>query len=152
MSFGSDLQQQRERSGVTLEAVAASTKVPPRHLEALEADAWQELPGGVFIRGMVRSYCDVLGLDTTEWLERLETCAPRAAALSDGDWVEFAESVRRSRVAQGAAVGRRWWGVALMLAMVAGMSWAAYRFVVVPRVQPGEMPSLRALVFPPRHT
>jgi cytoskeleton protein RodZ len=150
VSFGSDLQKLRKKSGVSLEAIAATTKVPSRHLRALEQEHWAELPGGIFIRGIVRSYCNVLGLNETEWLGKLAACSP-AASVAEEDWLEFAENVKRSRITTQPALRRRWWGVALMLVALGGLSWAAWHYVVQPRVQPGPMPSLRALLFTPKH-
>lgn len=49
--------------GVTLEEVAAATRIAPRFLEALESERWDQLPGGAFNRGFIRSVARYLGLD-----------------------------------------------------------------------------------------
>lgn len=150
MSFGRDLQQERQKCGVTLEAIAASTRIPARHLRALEEDSWNALPGGVFTRGMVRNYCEFLGLNQADWLQRLTGCLP-SASVSTEDLVEFAQNVKRTRVSTQPQVRRRWVGVLVMLMALAALSWAAWQYVLVPRVQPGQLPSVRALMFPPKH-
>lgn len=62
-SFGERLRREREMRGVTLDEISASTKIARRHLEALETENFDSLPGGVFNRGFVRSYARFLGID-----------------------------------------------------------------------------------------
>jgi cytoskeletal protein RodZ len=61
--FGEHLKREREMRGVTLEEISASTRISTRFLEALENEHWDELPGGVFNRGFIRSVARFLGLD-----------------------------------------------------------------------------------------
>jgi cytoskeleton protein RodZ len=49
--------------GVTIEEISAATRISTRFLEALESEHWEELPGGVFNRGFIRSVARFLGLD-----------------------------------------------------------------------------------------
>ena len=53
--FGEHLKREREMRGVTLEEISAATRISTRFLEALENEHWEELPGGVFNRGFIRS-------------------------------------------------------------------------------------------------
>jgi len=62
-SFGARLKQEREQRGITLDAVALSTKIGTRFLRALEEDHFDHLPGGIFNRGFVRAYARCVGLD-----------------------------------------------------------------------------------------
>jgi len=94
--FGKELQEEREKRGVSLETVADETKVSTRFLRALEVDDFGSLPGGVFQRGIVRSYCRFLGLDEQEWLTRF---ALTMDSGSEADWTTFAVNVKRTRVA-----------------------------------------------------
>lgn len=61
--FGSRLKQEREKRGITLDAVALSTKIGMRFLRALEEEHFDQLPGGIFNRGFVRAYARCVGLD-----------------------------------------------------------------------------------------
>jgi cytoskeleton protein RodZ len=61
--FGEHLKREREMRGVTLEEIAAATRISPRFLEALENEQWDRLPGGAFNRGFIRSVARFLGLD-----------------------------------------------------------------------------------------
>ena len=62
-AFGDRLRREREMRGITLEEITESTKISRRHLEALEGEHFDQLPGGVFNKGFVRAYARFLGLD-----------------------------------------------------------------------------------------
>lgn len=61
--FGEHLKREREMRGVSLEEISAATRISVRFLEALEAEQWERLPGGIFNRGFIRSVARFLGLD-----------------------------------------------------------------------------------------
>jgi transcriptional regulator with XRE-family HTH domain len=61
--FGEHLKREREMRGVSLEEVSAATRISTRFLEAIENEKWDQLPGGVFNRGFIRSIARFLGLD-----------------------------------------------------------------------------------------
>ena len=48
--FGAELRLARERSGVTLRAIADATKLSVRTLELLERNRVAQLPGGIYRR------------------------------------------------------------------------------------------------------
>jgi cytoskeletal protein RodZ len=61
--FGEHLRREREMRGVSLEEISAATRIGTRFLQAIENDQWDQLPGGVFNRGFIRSIARFLGLD-----------------------------------------------------------------------------------------
>jgi cytoskeleton protein RodZ len=61
--FGEHLKRERELRGVSLDEIAAATRIKTSFLEALENGRWDELPGGAFNRGFVRATAHFLGLD-----------------------------------------------------------------------------------------
>jgi cytoskeleton protein RodZ len=61
--FGEHLKRERELRGVSLDEIAAATRIKTTFLEALENGRWDELPGGAFNRGFVRATAHFLGLD-----------------------------------------------------------------------------------------
>ena len=65
-AFGEKLRKQREHRGITLEAVANTTKISTRMLKALEDERFDQLPGGVFNKGFVRAYARQVGLNEEE--------------------------------------------------------------------------------------
>jgi cytoskeletal protein RodZ len=135
--FGDELRGERERRGVSIDMICAITKVSSRHVQALEANRFGELPGGVFRKGILRNYLSTVGLEESDWMNRFEDAlrASGHAGESEADWAEFAVNVKRSRVPAGGGLRLKWLGVAAMLLAVAGMSWAAWHFVVEPRLR-----------------
>lgn len=61
--FGEHLRRERELRGVSLEEVSSATRISTRFLEAIERGHWEQLPGGAFNRGFIRSTSRYLGLD-----------------------------------------------------------------------------------------
>jgi cytoskeleton protein RodZ len=63
--------KRRAEMGLTFDDVANQLKFAPRQIEALEAGAFAQLPGGTFARGMARSYAKLLKLDPEPLLQEL---------------------------------------------------------------------------------
>lgn len=78
--FGGKLRQARERRGISLRQIAASTKISVTALEALERNDVSRLAGGIFSRSFVRAYAMEVGLDpdetVREFLQRFEDVPP----------------------------------------------------------------------------
>jgi cytoskeletal protein RodZ len=136
--FCDELRWERERRQVSIEKICEETKVASRHLIALEAGEYNALPGGVFRKGIVRSYLAALGLDEDPWIERFEASLRESgAANTEGnDWTEFAENVRRNRVGSESTTGLRWMGVAVMLGSLAALGWGVWKFALHGRLIP----------------
>lgn len=60
---GARLRQAREAAGLTREVVSARLKMPVRVIMALESEDGASLDAPVFVRGQLRSYARLLGLD-----------------------------------------------------------------------------------------
>jgi cytoskeleton protein RodZ len=67
--FGDKLRETRERRGLSLRQIANATKISMITLEALERNDIKRLPGGIFSRGVVRSYALEVGLDPEVTIE-----------------------------------------------------------------------------------
>jgi cytoskeletal protein RodZ len=67
--FGRKLREARERRGLSLRQIASATKISMLTLEALEKNDIARLPGGIFSRGVVRSYAVEVGLDPEETIQ-----------------------------------------------------------------------------------
>lgn len=130
--FGDELRLERERRQITLETICAVTKVSVRHLEALEDGKFTELPGGVFRKGIVRSYLSAVGLEEESWLERFDaTLRVSGTEAGEVDWSEFAENVRRNRAGSARTqLDGRWIGVAVMIAVLVVLGWGVWRFIL----------------------
>ena len=140
-AFGEELRRAREERGVALETICEATKVPARHYRALEAGALEELPGGVFRRGFVRSYLSVLGLEQDTWMKRFEDSCRESGVgdPSDMEWVAFAENVKNNRARLGRSAGVRGAGIAALLAALALAGWCGWRVATHRRLLPAPL-------------
>lgn len=66
---GQRLRQAREQAGLGLAQASARTHLPVRVLDALEQGDWERLGAPVFVRGQLRSYARMLGVDLDGLLE-----------------------------------------------------------------------------------
>ncbi len=136
--FCDELRWERERRKVSIETICEQTKVSSRHLVALEAGEYSSLPGGVFRKGIVRSYLAALELEEMPWIERFEASLQESGAVNTvgADWTEFAENVRRNRVGSGSTSNLRWMGVAMMLVSLVALGWGVWKFALHGRLLP----------------
>jgi cytoskeleton protein RodZ len=93
----------RQAVGLSLEEAARQLKFAPRQLEALEAGELQRLPGGTFVRGMVRSYARLLRVDPEPLLAQIAAQVPpppdaERLAQRYSQPVPFSDGARRSNV------------------------------------------------------
>lgn len=78
-SLGEWLRDEREARDISLEEIAAATKIVSRYLEALEQDRFDLMPGGFFIKAIIRAYAGAIGLSPDEVVAKY-----RAAGLLGG--------------------------------------------------------------------
>ncbi|HWC97978.1 MAG TPA: helix-turn-helix domain-containing protein [Candidatus Sulfopaludibacter sp.] len=60
----------RKQRGISLAAIAASTKISSRYLEAIEGGRFQSLPGGVYALSYIRQYAQAIQFEESTLLER----------------------------------------------------------------------------------
>jgi cytoskeletal protein RodZ len=135
--FGEDLKRERENRGITLESLAAETRVQLRHLAALEQGEYETLPGGLFRRSIARAYLTAAGLEEQTWLPRFEqslrehSTADGAKPAPDGEaWATFAENVKRNRSGGAPSHRLRWLGVLALLVLITALAWAVWHFLL----------------------
>ncbi len=92
-AVGAVLKAERERLGMSIGDVAQRLKYAPRQIEAVEADDFKSLPGLPFVRGFVRGYAKLLGLDAGALVPLLE----RAAEQDGGPITVQLQSVSPTR-------------------------------------------------------
>ncbi|MBA3022794.1 MAG: DUF4115 domain-containing protein [Gammaproteobacteria bacterium] len=73
LKVGAILRAEREARGLSVEEIAERVKYSVRQVEALEHDDAEHLPQGTFLRGFVRSYARVLGMDEAKLLAATHT-------------------------------------------------------------------------------
>jgi cytoskeleton protein RodZ len=71
-TVGQDLRAARLRRGDEIAQVSRALKIRKDHLEALEEDRLEDLPGKTYAVGFVRSYARHLGLDESAYVERFK--------------------------------------------------------------------------------
>jgi cytoskeletal protein RodZ len=59
----------RERKGISLESISASTKLCTRYLDAIETGAFELLPGGIYNTSFLKQYAQAIGFDQSELLD-----------------------------------------------------------------------------------
>lgn len=133
--FCDDLRRERERHGVSLEAISRVTKFSQRNLFALETGDLSSLPGGVFRKGILRGYLGALELDPAPWLQRFDACLKQLEPAPDSpeSLAAFAENVSRSR-GDARPDPSRWPGVAIMLLLLTVFCWCVWHFALSGRV------------------
>jgi len=65
-TVGERLRAAREKMGLSLEDLAAQTRIPQRHLESIERADWDALPAPTYTTGFAKSYASAVGLDRTD--------------------------------------------------------------------------------------
>ena len=63
---GERLRAAREQKKLSLEDVAAQTRIPQRHLVSIETGEWDNLPAPTYTIGFAKSYAAIVGLDRQE--------------------------------------------------------------------------------------
>ncbi|NEQ95510.1 MAG: helix-turn-helix domain-containing protein [Cyanothece sp. SIO2G6] len=91
VQIGTYLQQVREEQGLVVDQVAGKTMIAGRHIRAIEAGDINALPEAIYVRGFIKRYAEVLGLDGAE----ISTAFPLFA-----DEPELKPSWQNSDVAQ----------------------------------------------------
>ena len=125
MDVGTTLRIARERRGLSIAQLAAKTKIPSSGLHAIEDNAFDRVPGGIFARGFIRAYAREVGLDSEEMIQQFlteteatlppapDTRTPREGAVEEIDQLQIDPESPGSRPD---------WGYALIVAaLVVGL-------------------------------
>jgi cytoskeleton protein RodZ len=68
-SIGEQLRLAREERGIGLREICDQTRISVHYLEAIEANDYKRLPGGVFNRSFIKAYARCVGYDEREAIE-----------------------------------------------------------------------------------
>jgi cytoskeleton protein RodZ len=154
-SVGQDLRAARLRRGDEIAAVSRALKIRKDHLEALENDRLEDLPGKTYAIGFVRSYARHLGLDSAQYVERYKQ---DISGRTDEQVREPApihqEEGRRLpqgwRIIAGVVVLLLGWGVWHLLAGSGESSQPTPPAPVLSSPKPAAPPKPAAVVVPPQ--
>ena len=73
VTVGQRLREAREAKGLSVEDIAAQTRIPTRHLTSLEESEWDKLPAATYSIGFAKNYAGAIGLDRTEIGDQLRS-------------------------------------------------------------------------------
>jgi len=94
-TVGERLRAAREEKKLSLEHVAAQTRIPQRHLESIETGEWDKLPAPTYTIGFAKSYASAVGLDRAEIGDQLrEEMGGQRFASSQSEVIEAADPAR----------------------------------------------------------
>ena len=92
---GEQLRTAREAKGLSLDDLAAQTRIPLRHLASIETGDWEHLPAPTYTIGFAKSYAGAVGLDRTEIGNQLrEEMGGQRFANNSTDVFEAADPAR----------------------------------------------------------
>ncbi|MBF2067374.1 MAG: helix-turn-helix domain-containing protein [Calothrix sp. C42_A2020_038] len=63
--IGAYLRKRREDKSISINEIAAHTRIRPAFIQAIEEGNAEILPEAVFVQGFIRRYCDAIGVDGT---------------------------------------------------------------------------------------
>jgi cytoskeletal protein RodZ len=94
-TVGERLRAAREEKKLSLEDIAAQTRIPQRHLESIETAEWDKLPAPTYTIGFAKSYASAVGLDRAEIGDQLrEEMGGQRFASSQSEVLEAADPAR----------------------------------------------------------
>ena len=67
-----DLKSEREKRNISLDKIAAETRISLRYLQSIEEGRFKDLPGGVYNRAFIKAYCESLNLDPEQVLKQYD--------------------------------------------------------------------------------
>lgn len=100
MEIGSTLRETRIRRKISIETVEEATKIRAKYLRALENEEWDLLPGRAYVPSFLRTYAQVLGLDSQVLIDSYR--AQEEAAREGGEQYGLTEPVLRRQGRRGA--------------------------------------------------
>ncbi len=118
-SPGEYLKREREHRGIKLSEVFNATRVPMKYLIALEADDYDSMPHPTFIKGYIKAYCKVLGVDETDAVLRFEVFQREKALKAGAGKKPEPRAPMPKRIEQPPLLGE-FWSNRRNVAMVAG--------------------------------
>ena len=132
VSAGAMLRAAREKRGLHIAALAASIKVSPRKLEALEADRHGELPDLTFTRALAQTVCRALKVDAEPVLAKLPRAGdmPRLEQIGGGLNAPYRESAGAHSPGNFGLLHKPvFWATLAVLIAALALAWLPERWV-----------------------
>lgn len=133
VTVGQRLREAREAKGLSIEDIAASTRIPTRHLSSLENSDWDKLPAATYSVGFAKNYAGAVGLDRNEIGEQLR--AEMGGTRPQTIYPEVYEAADPARtMPKGLVFG----ALALLVLVVLGLTWMNNRSLEGDNLPPAE--------------
>ena len=117
-TVGQRLRAAREEKKLSLEDIAAQTRIPQRHLESIENAEWDKLPAPTYTIGFAKSYASAVGLDRSDVGDQLrEEMGGQRFASNQAEILEPADPART--MPKWLVIG----AIAAVILLVVLMSW-----------------------------
>lgn len=120
--IGGALKDARRRVGMDVKEAEERTKIRARYLRALEAEDWEALPGPAYVRGFLRTYGQLVGLDgemlADEFRRRHEAPENAAIAASEPVLTERRRAPGSRPPSRGPLIGAVAIGLVVLLAIL----------------------------------
>ena len=122
-TVGERLREARDAQGLSLEEIAATTRIPTRHLQSLENSEWTALPAPTYSMGFAKNYATAVGLDKAEIAEQLraEMGGTRPTQILSNDLFEPADPKRA--MPKGLVIG----ALIALVVVALGLTWLSNR-------------------------
>jgi len=122
VTVGQRLREAREAKGLSIEDIAASTRIPTRHLTSLENSEWDKLPAATYSIGFAKNYAGAVDLDRAEIADALRTEMGGTRPVTI--YPEVYETADPARtMPKGLVFG----ALALLAVVVIGLTWMSNR-------------------------
>ncbi len=105
----------------------SETKIRTRYLRALEAEEWEVLPGHAYVKGFLRTYANLLGLDGDALVDeyRRTVEGPQASPVPLGEGVGVLQARRQRDPSEFRGPPSRLWIVGAVILLIAGICWSS---------------------------
>lgn len=131
---GQQLKRAREEAGLSVDEIAAQTRIPIRHLQVIEAGNFDALPARTYAIGFSRTYARAVGLDENRIADEVR------ALMADGsdDGARRQATFEPGDPARIPTRGLAWFSAfALVLLVVGGLAF--FRGSIFPGSGPGSI-------------
>ncbi len=118
VTVGQRLKEAREAKGLSVEDIAAQTRIPTRHLSSLEVGDWDKLPAATYSIGFAKNFASAVGLDRDEIGDQLR--AEMGGYRQATAYTEVYEAADPARtMPKGLVIG----ALALLALVVLALTW-----------------------------
>lgn len=100
-SLGEKLRQKREEKNISIKEASDELKIPIEYLSAIEKEDWSKIPGEIYIKNFLKTYCDFLsihfGLSFNYYKKQKEQNSLKKQEIKENKLKNFANSITPHR-------------------------------------------------------